>query len=131
MTKKSSKEQTSTLDTMPMSPPICGRKTPPGFKQYKGTKEEEIETLKLVFRQDGSNPYKDDAYNIIGFDRFKPGGKFNETDYHTYIESLYGNMEVRDCYVAIADMMKHMISSQHIYVSTRSRYMYSHKLKLK
>jgi hypothetical protein len=129
MTKNISKDkQTSTLDTMPMSPPIGGRRLPPGFKQYKGTKEEEIETLKVVFRQDGSNPYKDDAYNINGFDRFKPGGKFNETDYHTYIVSLYGNsdMEVRDSYVAIADMMKHMISSQHIYVSTTTnRYMYS------
>lgn len=127
MTNTSKDLQTSTLDTMPMSPPTGGgRRMPPGFKQYKGTKEEEIETLKLVFRQDGSNPYKDEAYNINGFDRFKPGGKFNETNYHTYIISLYGNMEVRNCYIAIADMMQHMISSQHIYVSTtRSRYMYS------
>jgi hypothetical protein len=128
MTKMSKDIQTSTLDTMPMSPPIGGRGVPPGFKQYKGTKEAEIETLKVVFRQDGSNPYKDDAYNINGFDRFKPGGKFNETNYHTYIVSLYDNsdMEVRDRYVAIADMMKHMINSQHIYVSTtRNRYMYS------
>jgi hypothetical protein len=50
MTKKSSKNiQTNTLEKMLMSPPIGGRKNPPGFKQYKGTKEEEIETLKLVF----------------------------------------------------------------------------------
>jgi hypothetical protein len=90
-----------------------------GNPPYNGTKEEEIETLKLVF------PYKDDAYNINGFDRFKPGGKLNETDYHTYRKSLYGDMEIMDCYVAIADIMKHMISSQHIYVSTRSQYMYS------
>jgi hypothetical protein len=33
-------------------------------------KEEEIEALKLVFRKDGSNPYKDDAYNINGFSQF-------------------------------------------------------------
>jgi hypothetical protein len=108
-----------------MSPPIGGRKTPPEFKQYKGTKEEEIETLKLVFRQDGSNPYKDDAYNINGFDRFKPGGKFNETNYHMYRVSLYSDMDVMNCYVAIEDMMRHMISSQHLHVPTRSRYMYS------
>jgi hypothetical protein len=37
-------------------------------------------------------------------------------------------MEVMDCYVAIADMMKYMISSQHIYVSTRRQYMYSPSL---
>jgi hypothetical protein len=44
MTKKSSKNiQTNTLDKMPMSPPIGGRKTPPEFKQYKGTKEEETQ----------------------------------------------------------------------------------------
>jgi hypothetical protein len=34
-------------------------------------------------------------------------------------------MEVMDRYVAIKDMMHHMISSQHIRVSTEDRYMYS------
>jgi hypothetical protein len=63
--KKVNKKQTSTLDTMPMSPPReGGRRLPRGFIPYDGTKEEEIEALKLVFRIDGSNPFKDDAYNI-------------------------------------------------------------------
>jgi hypothetical protein len=45
MTKTS--KQTSTLDIMPMSPPIGGgRRAPPGLKQYNGTKEEEIETAR-------------------------------------------------------------------------------------
>jgi hypothetical protein len=62
--------QTSTLDTMPMSPPRDGgRRVPRRFIPYDGTMEEEIEALKLVFRIDGSNPFKDDAYNI---NRFKP-----------------------------------------------------------
>jgi hypothetical protein len=102
-------------------------RAPPRHVLKKQVRAGPRQTLKLVFRLDGSNPYKDDAYNINGFDKFKPGGKFNETYYHTYIVSLYGNsdMDVRDRYVAIADMMKHMISSQHIYVSTPSRYMYS------
>ena len=72
MTKKkvSKNIQTSTLRTMPMTPPrVGGRLVPRGFIPYDGTKEEEIETLKLVFRIDGSNPYKDDAYNI---NKFKP-----------------------------------------------------------
>jgi hypothetical protein len=34
-------------------------------------------------------------------------------------------MEVMDRYVAIKDMMQHMISSQHIRVSTEDRYMYN------
>jgi hypothetical protein len=104
-----------------MSPPIRGRLVSTGFKQYKGTKEEEVEIRKVVFRVDGSNPYKDNAYNINGFNKFKPGGKYNEADYHTYMPSLHGDsMEVMDHYVTIVDMMRHMISSQHIFVSTRS-----------
>jgi hypothetical protein len=50
-----------------MSPPTGGRRVPRGFNPYRGTQEEEIEALKLVFRVDGSNPYKVDAYNINGF----------------------------------------------------------------
>jgi hypothetical protein len=67
MTKRkvSRKIQTSTLGTMPLTPPReGGRWVPRGFIQYDGTKEEEIEALKFVFQIDGSNPYKDDAYNI-------------------------------------------------------------------
>jgi hypothetical protein len=37
-------------------------------------------------------------------------------------------MDVEDCYVAIKDMMKHMISSQHVCVSTTHRYQYSPSL---
>jgi hypothetical protein len=123
MTKK--KVQASTLKTMPMSPPTGGRKVPKGFNPYKGTKEEEIGTLKLVFRMDGSNPYKDDAYNINGFEKFKPSGRHDEAQYHTYLDTLHGDMDVEDCYTAIEDMMRHMLSSRHIYASTTSRYQYS------
>jgi hypothetical protein len=124
MTEK--KIQTSTLNTMPMSPPTGGRRVPRGFNPYNGTKEEEIETLKLVFRLDGSNPYKDDAYNINGFHKFKPTWRHNETQYHTYLATLYDDeMEVMDCYVAINDMMQHMINPKHVRVSTEERYMYS------
>ena len=79
MKKKASKIiQTSTLKTMSITPPRDGgREVPTGFIQYDGTKEEEIEALKLVFRLDGSNPYKDDAYNI---NRFKPLSKYVEAD---------------------------------------------------
>ena len=66
--KKASRIQKSTLDTMPMTPPREGGRTvPTGFILHDGTKEEEIEALKLVFQLDGSNPYKDDAYNIKQF----------------------------------------------------------------
>ena len=123
MTKK--KVQASTLKTMPMSPPTGGRKVPKGFNPYKGTKEEEIETLKLVFRMDGSNPYKDDAYNIKGFEKFKPSGRHDEAQYNMYLATLHGDMDVEDCYTAIVDMMRHMISSRHIYASTTRRYQYS------
>ena len=47
--RKSGKMQTSTLDTMPMSPPRGGRTIPTDFIPYDGIKEEEIEALKLVF----------------------------------------------------------------------------------
>jgi hypothetical protein len=110
MTKK--KIQTSTLNTMPMSPPTSDRRMSRGYNPYNGTKKEEIETLKLVFRVDWSNPYKDDAYNINRLHKFKPVGKHNETRYHTYLSTLYDDkMEVMDRYVAIKDMMQHMISS--------------------
>jgi hypothetical protein len=52
---------------------------PKGFNPYRGTQEEEIEALKLVFQMDGSSPYKDDAYNINKFSRFKPSGRHDET----------------------------------------------------
>jgi hypothetical protein len=103
---------------MPMSPPIGGRNVPTGFQTV----------LKLVFQLDGSNPYKDDANNINEFDRFKPGGRFNETYYQTYMISLHSDMKVMDYYLAIKDMMQHMISSQHIRVSTQGRDMYSPSL---
>jgi hypothetical protein len=45
MTEK--KVQASTLKTMPLSPPAGGRRVPKGFNPYNGTKEEEIETLKM------------------------------------------------------------------------------------
>jgi hypothetical protein len=48
--------------------------------------------------------------------------------YHMYLATLYDDMAVEDCYVAIKDMMKHMISSQHVYVSPTSRYQYSPSL---
>jgi hypothetical protein len=80
MTKKkaSKKIQTSTLRTMPMTPPKEGsRRLPRGFLPYDSTQEEKIKALKLVFWIDGSNPYKDDAYNI---NRFKPLSRYNETE---------------------------------------------------
>jgi hypothetical protein len=93
---------------------------------YNGTKEEEIETLKLVFRLDGSNLYKDDAYNMNGFHKFKPTWRHNGTQYHTYLATLYDEaMETMDRYVAINDMLQHMISPKHVRVSTEERYMYS------
>jgi hypothetical protein len=55
MTKKrvSKKIQTSTLGTMSLTPPReGGRRVPRGFIPYDGTKEEEIEALKLAFRID-------------------------------------------------------------------------------
>jgi hypothetical protein len=97
--KKASKTQKSTLDTMPITPPrLGGRTVPRGFIQYDGTKKEEIEALKLVFRLDGSNPYKDDAYNI---NQFKPMSRYEKTEYHSYIITLHSDMEVVNKYVAI------------------------------
>jgi hypothetical protein len=101
---------------MPMSPPTGGRRVPRGFKPYDCTKDEEIEALKLVFRVDGTNPYKDNAYNINNFHKFKPIGKHDEAQYHTYLATLYDDMNVENCYVAIPDMMRHKISSKHVYV---------------
>ena len=40
-------------------------RVPRGFNLYRGTKEEEIETLKLVFRVDGSSLYEDGAVHTI------------------------------------------------------------------
>ena len=74
---------------MTMSPPTDGRQVPRGFNPYNGTQEEEIEALKLVFWLDGSSPYRDNVFNIIEFHEFKPVGKYDETDYHTYIATLY------------------------------------------
>jgi hypothetical protein len=105
MTKK--KVQASTLKTMPMSPPTGGRRVPRGINLYDGTKEEEIEALNLVFRVDGRNPYKDDTYNTNNFHKLKPIGKHDETQYHMYLATLYDDMNVENCYVAIADMMRH------------------------
>jgi hypothetical protein len=97
MTKKKANRNTqkSTLDTMSITPPrVGGRAVPRGFLPYDGTKEEEIEAPKLVFRLDGSNPYKDDAYDIR---RFAPYTKYDETEYHTNLLALHSNeMEVLD-----------------------------------
>jgi len=130
MTKKkaASKTQKSTLDTMPITPPrVGGRTVPRGFIPYDGTKEEETEALKLVFRLDGSNPYKDNAYNIT---QFKPMSRYEEADYHTYLITLHSDMEVVNKYVAIKDLIQHMLSMQHAWVppardTIGSRYMYS------
>jgi hypothetical protein len=114
---------------MPITPPrLGGRTVPRGFIPYDGTKEEEIEALKLVFRLDGSNPHKDDAYNI---NQFKPISRYEEVDYHTYLITLHSNMEVVNKYVAIQELIKHMFSTQHVWVPSDnigSRYMYSTSL---
>jgi hypothetical protein len=67
---------------MLMTPPKEGRCVSMGFLPYDGTviQEEEIEALKVVFQKDGSNPYKDDAYNI---NRFKPLSRYSEENYNT------------------------------------------------
>jgi hypothetical protein len=129
MTKKKASRniQKSTLDTMSITPPrVGGRTVPRGFLPYDGTKEEEIEALKLVFRLDGSNPYKDDAYNIR---RFAPYTKYDETEYHTYLLALHSNeMEVVDKYAAIQDLIRHMFSTRYVWTPPASesgrRYMY-------
>jgi hypothetical protein len=123
--------QTSTLKTMPMTPPKeGGRMVPREFIPYDGTKEEEVEALKLVFWIDGSNPYKDDAYNI---NRFKPLLRYEELDYQTYVLNLHSEMEVLNKYIAIQDLMKHMFSTSHVWVppaknESADQYMYSHPL---
>ena len=38
----------------------------------------------------------------------------DESDCRIYIATLYGDINVMDCYVAIKDMMQHMINTQHI-----------------
>jgi hypothetical protein len=128
--KKAGKTQKSTLDTMPMTPPkLGGRTVPKGFiPYYNGTIEKEIEALKLVFRLDGSNPYKDDSNNI---NQFKPMSRYEEADYHTYLVTLHSDMAIVNKYVAIQNLMKHMSSTQHVWVRSDnigSRYMYSTSL---
>jgi hypothetical protein len=114
---------------MPITPPrLGGRTVPRGFIPYACTKEEEIEALKLVFWLDGSNPYKDDAYNI---NQFRPMSRYEEADYHTYLITLHSGTEVVNKYVAIQELMKHMFSTQHAWVPSDnigSRYMYSTSL---
>jgi hypothetical protein len=127
--KKVNKKQTSTLDAMPMSPPRDGgRRVPRRFIPYDGTKEEEIEALKLVFRIDGSNPFKDDAYNI---NRFKPMTRYDEADYNTYLLTLHSGMDTANKYVAIEDLMKHMFSTHHTCMpgEETDRYTYSRALQ--
>jgi hypothetical protein len=128
MTKKrvSRKIQTS---TMPLTPPRDrGRRVPRGFIPYAGTKKEEIEALKLVFRIDGSNPYKDDAYNI---NRFKQLSRYDESDYNTYLLSLHSETDTENKYVAIQDLMKHMFSTSHLCMpgEETDRYTYSQALQ--
>jgi hypothetical protein len=117
MTKKrvSKNIHTSTSRTMPMTPPKeGGQMVPREFIPYDGTKEEEVEALKLVFQIDGSNPYKDDAYNI---NRFKSLSRYDELDYQTYVLTLPSEMEVLNKNIAIQDLMKHMFSStSHVWV---------------
>jgi hypothetical protein len=85
---------------MPITPPrLGGRTVPRGFIPYDGTIEEEIEALTLVFRLDGSNPYKDAAYNI---NQFKPMSRYEEADYHTYLVTLHSDMDMVNKYVAIS-----------------------------
>jgi hypothetical protein len=127
--KKVNKKQTSTLDTMPMSPPReGGRRVPRGFIPYDGTKEEEIAALKLVFRIDGSNPYKDDAYNI---NRFKPMTRYDKADYNAYLLTLHSAMDTAEKYVAIEDLMKNMFSTHHMCMpgEETDRYTYSRALQ--
>jgi hypothetical protein len=74
--KQSSRTQKSTLDTMALSSPRGGRTVPPDFLPNDSTNKEEIEALKIVFRIDGINPYKDDPYNI--YKRFMPMTRYEE-----------------------------------------------------
>ena len=112
ISRKSGKMQTSTLDTMPMSPPRGGRTIPKGFIPYEGIREEEIEALKLVFPLDGSNPYKDDAYNIKPF---MPFSRYEESDHHAHLVTLHDEaLEVDLKYVAIENLIKQTFSTQHL-----------------
>ena len=127
ISRKSGKMQTSTLDTMPMSPPRGGRTIPKGFIPYEGIREEEIEALKLVFPLDGSNPYKDDAYNIKPF---MPFSRYEESDHHAHLATLHDEaLEVDLKYVAIENLIKQMFSTQHAWTpstwTTGSRYQYA------
>ena len=129
--KQSSRMQKSTLDTMALSPPRGGRTVPPGFLPNDGTKEEEIEALKIVFRIDGSNPYKDDPYNI--YKRFMPMTRYEEPDYHVYLTTLHDeDMDVDNKYVAIQNLIKQLFSTQHAWVpptwTSGSRYQYNKPL---
>jgi hypothetical protein len=117
---------------MPMTPPKeGGRMVPREFIPYDGTKEKEVEALKSVFWIDGSNPYKDDAYNI---NRFKPLSRYDESDYQTNVLTLHSEMEVLNKYIAIQDLMKHMFSTSHAWVPLTENestdwYMYSRPLQ--
>jgi hypothetical protein len=133
------------------SPPRGDRKMPPGFIPYDGIKEEEIEALKLVFRLDGSNPYKDDPYNVKRFmpnnikgfmpykddpysiKGFMPMTRYYESDFRAYLTTLHDdNMEVEDKYVAIQNLIKQMFHTQHAWIpptwASGSRYMYNKPL---
>ena len=128
--RKSGKMQTSTLDTMPMSPPRGGRTVPTDFIPYDGIKEEEIEALKLVFRLDGSNPYKDDPFNIKPF---MPMTRYEEADHQSHLVILHDEeLEVDQKYIAIENLIKQMFSTQHAWTpptwTPRSRYHYAQPL---
>jgi hypothetical protein len=89
-----------------------------------------LKAVKLVFWLDGSNPYKDDAYNK---NQFKPMSRYKEVDYHTYLVTLHSDMEVVNKHVAIQDLMRHMFSTQHVWVPSDnigSQYMYSKTLRI-
>ena len=128
--RKSGKMQTSTLDTMPMSPPRGGRTVPTDFIPYDGIKEEEIEALKLVFRLDGSNPYKDDPFNIKPF---MPMTRYEEADHQSHLVILHDEeLDVDQKYIAIENLIKQMFSTQHAWTpptwTPRSRYHYAQPL---
>ena len=114
-----------------MSTPRDGRKMPPGFIPYDGTKEEEIEALKVVFRLEGScyriNLYKDDPYNI---QRFMPMTTYDAFDHHVYLTILRDDdLDVENKYVAIQDLIKQMFSTKHAWIpptwTSGSRYRYN------
>ena len=115
------------------TPSATRRRTMP-IIPYDGTKEEEIEALKRVFRLDGScyrsNLYKDDPYNI---QRFMPMTRYDASDHHAYLTTLHDDdLDVENKYVAIQDLIKQMFSKQHAWIpptwASGSRYRYSKPL---